>query len=150
MSRKVEELIERAFSNVQAPDDDNLAASVGEEAREETDPFRGRQWQDLDPEFVETHLNGLFWFSPEAFHYYLPAFLRAGLAKPKSDLALEVLLFLRPEKDPQLAAFSKERWGLLSDEQIRTVEAWLREVFPADNGGLQEALKVIDKRYWWK
>jgi hypothetical protein len=150
MSSKAEELIEQAFTDVPAPDEDSLAASVGEEALEETDPFRGKQWQDLDPDFVEAHLNGLFWFSPEAFHYYLPAFLRAGLAKPKSDLALEVMLYLRPEKDPELAAFSRERWSLLNDEQIRAMEAWLRAVFPADNGALPDALKVIDRRYWWK
>ncbi len=41
--------------------------------------FDQMRWQDIELAHVEQAADAVFWFSPEAFCYYLPGFLLAGL-----------------------------------------------------------------------
>ena len=145
MSEDVGRLIDRAFASVPEPMEDEVCSSYGEEAEEETAPFRGRKWVEVDSSTVASHVDALLYW----FHYYLPAFLKAGLQQPQADFVVDILLSLEPEEDPVLAQFTRQRWGRLDDQQIRAVDAWLRAVFPPDNTELQDALAVLRKRFWW-
>ena len=150
MSNNVDTLIKQVFSDIPLPSEDDLCASVGEEALEETESFRNKNWLDLDSDFIASHQDALFWFSPAAFYYYFPAFLRAGLVTPNADYVLNILLFLRPETDQILSVFRNERWKLLNDKQIEVLEQWLCSTFPSADEELEDALRVIRDRYWWK
>ena len=77
--------IQRAFADVEAPGDWCLSNS-----REGTEPrlleaeFKGKKdWRVLDPSFIDQAPDGfgtaLSFFSDEAFHFYLPAYLLADL-----------------------------------------------------------------------
>lgn len=150
MSNTLESRIAECFADVPRPADDELCSSNDEEALEETSPFVGKTWQELDAEVLASHADALrYWFTPAAFHYYFPAFLTAGLKKPRPNYVRDILLLLRPEEDEALATFTKERLQLLTQDQIDVFADWLRATFPRDDGELEDALKVIEIRYWW-
>jgi hypothetical protein len=77
--------IRQAFASTPPPDPSNLRnSSESEEPYLLEDEFRDkRDWTLLDPEFIDRSPDGfgtaLSFFSPEAFRYYLPAYLIADL-----------------------------------------------------------------------
>lgn len=47
--------------------------------------FNGMRWQDVTFSQIEQNLDAVFWFAPEAFCYYLPGILSAGLRENRCD-----------------------------------------------------------------
>ena len=82
---KVAEQILSAFSSVRYPGDLCLRRSnEGDEPFLLEDEFKGKSdWRILDPEFLDQAPDGfstaLSFFSDEAFHFYLPAYLLADV-----------------------------------------------------------------------
>lgn len=153
MTRNVEEAIAQAFADVPSPGDERLTTYVAGEPVEDTAPYQGRTWDELDHEFLTRHHYALSWFTPGAFHYYLPAFLTAGLEEPKAVYVVSLLMFLKPTDDPTLSTFRRERWTLLSDAQIQALAEWLEWFVehsgPNARGEFEDALDVVRRRYWW-
>lgn len=146
--------IEVAFSSVKRPDDSDYTISKGE-AFDESSEFFGRSWQELDADFLERNRGVIYWFNPEAFYYYLPAFLKASLVTNDVGYCfIDSILFLLLPPDEK-EDFHLARWRLLNDDQISVLRRWL--VWLSDmaqaNGSLQheanEGLDVIDSRLWW-
>lgn len=77
--------IEDAFSNTSYPGDDNLVYDntdlYADVADTKTD-FLGRHWKELSIDTINRHRDDLPFFTPEAFHFYLPAFLIASISYP--------------------------------------------------------------------
>ncbi len=157
MSSDLEKKIQEAFAEVPQPPEDDLCASFGDEALEDTEPFKGKEWQELrDVELLDEFQYALFWFTPEAFRYYLPAFLLGGFQKPNAVFVLTILQLLWPGDDEESAVFRKQRWGLLSEEQRAALQEWLswllanhttrESVFESE---VKEALDCVTKRIWW-
>lgn len=66
--------IELEFADVPYPGDDNIGVIGGRDDSESISRvFRGRSWKSLKPR--ELWEGALDFMTPEAFHYYLPAFL---------------------------------------------------------------------------
>jgi hypothetical protein len=81
-------LIRQAFADVAYPGDGNLVAHAdyGDEHTWTKEAFRGLDdWQTLAPAFLDNPLDGwgtaLYFFTPAAFQFYLPAYLLADLDK---------------------------------------------------------------------
>jgi uncharacterized protein DUF6714 len=152
---EVRQKIERAFGDVPRPSDDRICGTYGDEARDDTEPYKGRDWRDLERDLLGYYHYALTWFTPEAFHYYLPAFLVAGLEDPDAIYVVSVLQMLRPNEDPSLDPFSRDRWQLLNDEQIAAVQLWLEWLLARSRpesyfaGEVREALTTLRGRYWW-
>ena len=150
------QMIKEAFSGVPLPKADNLAASGGAEAFEEANAFRGQPWQELDASFLHRYRDALFWFTPEAFHYYLPGFLAASIETEDANALYvhNVLSFLRPPGSENLVRFRRERLSMLSSSQLRVLEKWLEWLrTQAIAGGvyeeeLNEACEVVRFRAW--
>jgi hypothetical protein len=148
-------MIDQAFADVPMPSAKDFCASFGPEAAEDTEPFVGKKWQDLDPDFIDRYQGALFWFTPEAFHYYLPAFLKAGLARPKAVHVVTILQLLQPTSAETRFEFRKQRWKRLSEPQILALADWLRQLQPhAQPGGvfdeeIKQGLQIVQDRYWW-
>jgi len=71
-------------------------------------------------------------FTPEAFAYYLPAFMLAALEHDELGIADQVLHALSPPKyNPRRPSFAR-RWQLLSPPQRLAVIAFFRR-FEARN-----------------
>jgi hypothetical protein len=47
--------------------------------------FAGKHWQELSVEFLTTHLDALYDFTPEAFCFYLPAYLLAAVRLSEAE-----------------------------------------------------------------
>jgi len=155
MSKDVLKTIEAAFGDTAPPAPDELCATSGDEAFEDAEPFQGRHWRSMDPDVLEAHRDVLFWFTPEAFHYYLPSFLKAGLEQPGAVFVINLLQLLRPPDDRTLAAFRRRRWSRLSVEQGKALDDWLSWLMgQAKPGGILEgeikqAQQAVRDRYWW-
>lgn len=146
--------IDNAFADVERPDDKDYTRSNGGEAYEETAAFFGRNRGALAADFLETHRGVMHWFTPEAFHYYLPAFLSAAVETddPYALYVHTILFLLRPNSHQD---FRRARWSKLDDKQIDALRAWLRWLLDRAvnddilTGEVREALDVIDSRLWW-
>ena len=74
------EVIESAFADVQYPGDDQIVACDCQECVEIRDYFRGRTWRGHSPKRIAHFRAALSsFFTEEAVHYFLPAFLLAAL-----------------------------------------------------------------------
>src|SRR5688500_17074375 len=80
MSRPSEELartlIERAWRDARYPGDDQICTPTYDDEGVGA-YFRGRSWQGHAVSALRYHSVGLSFFTPEAFCYYLPAYLLA-------------------------------------------------------------------------
>ena len=76
------EEIHRAFASTPRPADAFLVGShEGCEPEESVAPFRGREWQSLDPAMLDANYTSLGFFSEGGFRYFLPAYLVADVCE---------------------------------------------------------------------
>jgi len=96
---------------------------------EEVMSFQDMRWQDVTFSHAANCSDAVFWFSPEAFCYYLPGILAAGLRENRSDLnaydSLIGCLDRSPEPD-YWDDFFLPRWTLLNAAEIDAIAAWAR------------------------
>ncbi len=72
--------LEAAFASVPYPGDDNISASPQWHVNAEMDHFfKGRNWPGLSPEELSEQRFSLYHFTPAAFRFFLPAYMRAAL-----------------------------------------------------------------------
>jgi hypothetical protein len=122
-------LINRSFAHRLPPSvlTDSTQLTDGEYG--EVMSFQGMIWQDVTFAELERFSDAVFWFSPEAFCYYLPGILAAGLKENRCDCnaydSLIGCLDRSPEPD-YWDDFFLPRWPLLSLEEIDAVVAWAR------------------------
>ena len=122
------ERIGAAFAGRQPPSvmTDSMQLSDNEYA--EVMSFKGLRWQEVTFDQVQQSADAVFWFSPEAFAYYLPGILAAGLREGRCDSnaydSLLGMLDRSPEPD-FWDDFFVPRWLLLSANEIDGVVAWL-------------------------
>src|SRR5687768_6105693 len=70
--------------------------------------FRGRFWHEVSVSQLDYHASALRQFTPEAFVYYLPAFLLASLSNENlglTDIVIDVLS--PPKNDPSRPVFKR-------------------------------------------
>ncbi len=88
--------IEKAFARVSYPGDDNLVSKVDFrdlEREEIADFFRGKRWQTLTGDELESQNSALSFFTTDALHYYIPAFLIHALDWYNADIAAHYLIY---------------------------------------------------------
>lgn len=120
--------IERAFARREPPSvvTDSMQLTPGEYV--EVMSFDGMDWRNVTVEQVERCGDAVFWFSPEAFCYYLPGILAAGLKSRRSDLNAYDSLIGSLDRSPQpdyWDDFFLPRWPSLSGAEIDAVAAWV-------------------------
>jgi hypothetical protein len=93
----------------------------------ETEPFRGLGWPDVGPHLLKRCFEVVYFFSPPAMHYYLPAFIWcSGQDFEKVRLPVNNLLnCLRPTRNAASMAWRRARWERLSLRQWKAVRLWL-------------------------
>jgi hypothetical protein len=74
--------IRNAFISEEYPGDSNLAsnnASVYPEYENLKNKFKGKQWYELENEFIFNEKDSLFFLSKKGFKYFIPAFMIASI-----------------------------------------------------------------------
>lgn len=146
--------IEEVFRTVPYPRDDRLVSAphLGGEYAEIAAAFKGRTWSSLDLEFLRYHHASLFFLTPEAYRYFLPAYLRVSvLSYRKADLIPgSVLYSLTPPADPGPDKDEfLSRVATLSQGQKRVIRRFLEYLRDAHRGGfLRGEINRPLNRYW--
>jgi hypothetical protein len=74
--------------------------NIDEERQQIIAEFSGIEWRKINPDIILSNCQSLFFFSDEAFRYYLPAFMRVCFTvKNANEVKGVVLSSLTPPKD---------------------------------------------------
>lgn len=114
--------IAEAFSGAPYPGDDCIAPHECGECEEIRQSFRGQTPVTLRDEVILTHFDSLPLLTPEAFRYFIPAYIRYSVEHPDSTVAEFVLYRLAPKP---FAEFDDERFRLFAPKERDTVIAFL-------------------------
>ena len=123
------EKIKLAWDSVPYPGDSNIFTAQSYDDEEITDYFRGTTWQGHSAASLRGHSSAIStFFTPVAFHYWLPAYLIAAIEDPEElDAGLDSLISsLFPQRGgSSFLTEQQERFSLLTNEQKLAVIATL-------------------------
>ncbi len=123
---------------------------------EETEPFRGLLWRDVTCILMRDRFEVALAFSPEALHYFFPAFiLNSEVDLDAMDLPIDYLLSVMiPSDDPAIMEWKLKRWGLFSMAQWELIRKWLDWLASAGNpsglSNLEIAHKSVLEGVWFQ
>lgn len=126
----IERDVIRAFSSAEFCFDslENMCANLNDaESREETTSFLNLRWQEVSVSQWQRHYGALYFFTDQAFRYYLPSIMLQALYNlDETHLAVGALLSsLQSIEDDQLGMWNRTRWLGLTVDQIKSVIDWL-------------------------
>lgn len=121
--------IERAFAATPLPERITDCDPDCPECNAITAEFYGRQWKEIDDAKIEANRSMSF-FTPNAFHYFLPAYLRYSLKhfNLDSDVCEFTVYALMPStgsEDPARTAWLRERLSCFDRKQAEIVVRFL-------------------------
>jgi hypothetical protein len=153
-AEEVAEQIRRAFSAAPYPGDNRLTQGSSLEATQVSNFLKGRRWQDLGVEELALNHESLFFMTPEAIRYYIPAFLIASVRHydDSDKIPGTLLFFLNPcaMTDSEYASRFRERFDVFDHSERGAITAFLEflrdmhsEDFPTSTGR-DEASQLIE------
>jgi hypothetical protein len=129
LSRTALSLIAAAFAHHPRPREMSDSKQLLDHEYAEVMAFDGLDWKAVSADLVERCCDAVFWFSPEAFGYYLPGILSAGLRDNRTDFnaydSIVGMLDRSPEPE-NWDAFFAPRWTRLNAPELDAVAAWVR------------------------
>ncbi len=161
--------IEKAFAAVEFPGDWNLVNSrEGDEPYLLEEEFKGRDnWHILNSAFIDRAPDGygsaLSFFSDEAFHFYLPAFLLADLdgslqqADPVfhlthglDDVSRNVKINPRRYGERTWSDFARHKFAMFNREEATAIVAYLTYKRDSDTITTLEKNQIDEalRNYW--
>lgn len=149
--------IERSFESTEYPGHDKLVydnTGYHLECSEIATAFKDKHWKDIPLDLLRYHSAALSFFTPEAYSFFLPAYLLATLDDYfEADVIPGSVIFsLIPPTDPQDVAIygelSRRRLQALRPEQreaIRSFLEFLKREHPEDDplGNIDKALASV-------
>lgn len=110
--------------------------------------FHGLSWEVMDSDFLVKNSDALYAFTPEAFCYYLPAFLVHGFEHLQSPPVYvdAILGMLDRSPNPDLWDDSfRRRWTLLQVDECRALERWILALSECSEGTFDQS--TIDRSF---
>jgi len=136
--------IRDAFRDVPYPGDGNIMYD-GPDPELVQMTFEGRHWKELSNEDLVIQSSSICVMTPEAFHFYLPAFLLASLGPPEvADFVLTAIEYMLLEPAPK-GSWLFEDAQLLDREQraaIREFLEFFRDLEGDSFGEIETALRT--------
>ena len=129
LSASALELLAAAFADRGRPAVLTDSKQLSDSEYAEVLAYDGMGWRDLSFAQVEANPDAVFWFAPEAFRYYLPGVLAAGLRENRWDANTYDSLIGMLDRSPEPEYwddFFLPRWTLLSAAELDSVAAWVR------------------------
>lgn len=116
--------IESAFSTVKYPKGREVVSDA--DGPRLVRNFVNKQWRDIPVEVLT--YSSLYFFTPEGFQFFLPAFLLAGLDEENADLRQSLVMSLAPGEDATERENFQRRIGLCTKEQRAAIRQFLQTV----------------------
>src|SRR5262245_19634067 len=110
---KLNQKLEAAFSGTARPAPEAIVSHSCEECFRIRDDFAPHAWPTVPARVIEYHRNSFPLFTPQAFRYYLPAYVIYALHHPESEVAGLTIERLRDLGQPDV--FWTERLAVLSE-----------------------------------
>jgi hypothetical protein len=123
----LQDKIEQAFAGVPRPDDDSITTCDCCDCLEVRERFRGKERHSLDTDFLASNTE-LPLLSPQALHYFLPAYLLHCLTSPNvdPDVYYSVLSTLCPGKEDETSsAYYQDLLRVFLQEQMAVLFEYL-------------------------
>lgn len=119
-----------AFPHTNPPAPENITSHPCEECEGVTEDFRGVRWWCADDTLIDGNFDKLPLLTPEAHHYYLPAFVLRALAEFEPDEpVLQFCIYnLTPGSRPIDDPWRRARMNEFTPEQISAVAGFLAVV----------------------
>jgi uncharacterized protein DUF6714 len=154
LNENLSQAIGDAFSTTAYPGDDRLVYDTSGahlECNQVAEAFRGLQWQDVSVDLLLNQPDSLFFFTPEAYRYYLPAFMIAAV-QSYADMDIVVInlvhTLIPPAKGQDHNRFEARMQGLNPRQRsaVRRFLEFLKSAHAQDfpRNDLQLALET----YW--
>ena len=132
--------IEEACADVPYPGDQNIFTPDSYDDEDILNYFHGTTWRGHDPVALRAHSSAFTFFTPAAFHYWLPAFMIAAIKNP--DEADVILDYIPRSVSNQ---YARERWLLFTEKQRNAVAAFLRfQIETFGDGADRKALVILE------
>jgi hypothetical protein len=156
LESSLREDIRNAFAAAPYPGDDRIAYDQSGrhlECNQVAQSFRGKDWRSLAPQFLRNNADALFFFSPAAFVFFLPAFLQMSLEDfDHGDIIpTNILISLEPSASTEIDDEFERQIANLTPSQRKTIAAYLQylatersDFFPSNT-----PQKILDM-YWSK
>lgn len=120
--------IENAFSKRRIPVEiittDGLSMDEYGEAKRFTEVLA----KDLKCDHLEKYYEAIYWLSPEAFCYYLPGIMLAGIRENEPNLLINYSIIRMIDRTPDPSFwddFFLKRWPLLTQNECGAVQEWV-------------------------
>jgi hypothetical protein len=130
--RELEASIRLAFARVVRPAKDLIALHQCDECEELRCAFVSQRWEAMSGELIERHYVSLPLLSPEAFVYFLPAYILHSLDhfSPTSTVAEFTVYAVSPgaNSDLGLEDWAVQRLAPFTNEQASAVDQFLELV----------------------
>jgi hypothetical protein len=134
-------LVQNAFAGRAPPKEITDSKQLSDTEYKEVMSFEGLKWREVSVALVEQAPDAVFWFSPEAFCYYLPGVISAGLSAGRSDLLYFDSLIGCLDRSPVPSYwddFFYPRFTLLKPDEIDAVSSWARWMELVEPDGYHE------------
>ena len=153
--QQIQDSIVAAFGNVAAPNPGKIIREMDSKSLRDAEQFRqiiaGRNWTNLDSDFLNKWWSSYYYLSPEAYCYYLPALLIGALKELPNALGLMnlVMFSIRPSfweiyYNGEDHEFNLQQMNY-TEAQFRSVCAFLGMVFESIPHERHRAAQAL---YW--
>jgi hypothetical protein len=139
--------IEVAFANVPYPGDNNITHCPYHcaECRRVAEYFKGKQWTGYPIEELRNNNVALSLFTPEAFQYFLPAFMLASIdSYEKGDIIPDAIRF-HFEYSHEAKGHFNVRMSKLSPAQRKVIIDYLVYMEGKGAGSSEHAIGVLSE-----
>jgi len=144
----LKETIKTAFADVPYPGDRNITRCPYhcKPCEEISDYFKGKGWEGHSVEDLRDHHTALSLFTPEAFHYFLPAFMLASVESyDNMDILPDSIRFhfefSLEHRDHFLVRLTK-----FSEEQRKVIIEFLRFMETKGAGSSEDAISLLKEQ----
>jgi hypothetical protein len=139
---EVIQMIEDAWRDVPYPGDEKIFTPDSYDDEDIVSYFGRTTWRDHAPAKLRAHSSAFTFFTPEAFHYWLPAFVIAAIQDPdEADVVVDRI------PGSVSDSYAPERWPLFTQAQREALAAYFRfqiGKFPESAEEERKALAILE------
>jgi hypothetical protein len=143
----LKEKIAAAFAEVAQPGDDHITRCPYQcfECTAVAGFFKGKPWQDISVADARHYHGALNVFTPEAFQYYLPAFMFASIDNyDKHDIIPDSIRY-HLEFNLEHREYFNVRMSKFSPAQKRVITEFLRQMEGRGAGSAEDAIGYLNE-----